>query len=846
MNTLAGIPYALVALVIFLIARAIGGAAAVLAPAAGFVLTFAAGLMLSTFDGMAAVAGLPLARVTFELAAGLLLFSSAFLTLRTLSSKPAQEWTATGLIRTLTVLVLPMAGLLVPLLGNRMFPGAFAPETLRLGLAFALSLYLARHGRTFDLVIAAGLWLLLDSGFFASDGYVSATALAVTPLPYVLLSCCGALIFILSRGGTSKEGNLASSLARDGLIALSVTLTLSFRLVGVSWGLAALASGIITGLAARNKQQRDSTSSMQMLAFESALAVSFAAGLGLGLAGSSPHPAGIAFIAFIALAIPTLRGLVSSGVGKTRERISSLLPTSALPLAMIISMGRENHALMPMTFGLAIACLVALPATSATMAGAIKLRQGKPSWKPLVAVSRRGNATGILAFAYSLADPDQPIRSVCVAATPGSLGPDAAEAEETLVRAVAAGASKGYRILPSMITAASTADGLARAALERRSDCILAGWHENPTPSDPESRSVIDALVRSSPATVISVRKPEIFNRAKRLVFVTMADSMNEDGYREAAAIAIAAWGRHPSGMEAIVVGGEADELASALRIDQDRITAIPAWRDLAEVVQRGGTHTPAFFVAAARPDWPGWNPGTERISMVIADSFPDSALAVFYLKTPSVPGDGADEGNTDRADQEGGKTDTRVSIAGQREDSTSSRTSPGQSTSEGNNGWPPIIQVAIQSGRIMTAMKEAVLVDAISTLTKALFPGDRSTASRMAGDFSTVARTEPIELAPGILLLHAHAKGIAVPALAIGINREGWRLVALDEPVRIVIMLVSPMEAGPAAHLEALTQIAKAIRDHGFALAILDPERSREFSPGSWQKTPPEGSHPD
>ncbi|MFH2114856.1 MAG: PTS sugar transporter subunit IIA, partial [Spirochaetota bacterium] len=138
----------------------------------------------------------------------------------------------------------------------------------------------------------------------------------------------------------------------------------------------------------------------------------------------------------------------------------------------------------------------------------------------------------------------------------------------------------------------------------------------------------------------------------------------------------------------------------------------------------------------------------------------------------------------------------------------------------------------AIQSGRVMTAMREAVLIDAISTLTKALFPSDRTAASRMASDFSAIARTEPIELAPGILLLHAHAKGIAVAALAIGVNTNGWRLVALEAPVRIVIMLVSPVEAGPAAHLEALTQIAKAIRDHGFALAILDPERGKEFSP--------------
>jgi hypothetical protein len=837
MNTFAGPSNALFALVIFLLARTIAGAAAAFARPAGFILAFATGLLLATFPGMNTVPGLPLPRAAAELAAGLLLFSSAFLTLRTLPSRPAPSWTATGLPRTLVAQALPATGVLAPLLGKLLFPGSFSPETLWLGLVLTLSLWLFRQGRPLDLVFAAGVWLVLDFGSFPMAGQLPTKALPVGILPYVLLIGSGSLVFFLSRSGTTKEGGLVWNLARDGLIAASVALTIGFRLVGASWGLAALAGGIITGLAGRNKQQRGSTAMMEALSFEAALACAFAAGLGLRLTDSSLHLSGTALFATAALAIPALRGLMSPGAGKPRERMASLLPSSALPLAMIVSLGMnspgmEGLGLRSLTFGLILAYLAALPSTRSTLAGTVKARQGQARWRPLVAVSRRGNATGILAFAYSLADPDQPIRSVCVAATPGSQGPDAAEAEETLVRAVAAGASKAYRILPSLVTAASTADGLARAALERRSDCILTGWHENPTPSDPESRSVIDALVRLSPATVISVRKPEIFNRAKRLVFVTMAGSMNEEGYREATAIAIAAWGRHPSGMETIVVGGPADELASALRIDQERITTIPAWRDLAETVRRGGSQAPAFFVAAARPDWPGWNPGTERIPLVLVDSFPDSALAVFYLKAPSAPGDAADDEHGSEAGRGDGNARTDRSTAGRRDTPVDSATPTEQAPREGDIAWPPIIQVAIQSGRIMTTMKEAVLVDALSTLTKVLFPGDKTAASRMASDFSTVARTEPIELAPGILLLHAHAKGIAVPALAIGVNRDGWRLVALDEPVRIIIMLVSPVEAGPAAHLEALTQIAKAIRDHGFALAILDPQRNKEFSP--------------
>jgi mannitol/fructose-specific phosphotransferase system IIA component (Ntr-type) len=832
MNTLADIPHALAALVIFLVVRTIAGAAAVFIRPAGFVLAFAAGMMLSSFRGMATLPGHTLAAAGFELAAGLLLFSSAFMTFGNGSSTPGKAWTPAALPRMVLVLVLPAVSLIVPLVAGRFFPGTFSAGVVRTGLMLALSLWLSRHDRPPDLLAAAGVWILLEFLFTPATAGMPANTISAGSLPYLLILGSGGLLFGLGRWAGSRKSSPGWNPARDGVIALSAVMVTGFRLAGASWGLAALAAGIAAGLAGRHAYQQETTMPLQTLVFEAGLASSFALGLGMGLADSSIHPAETVIIAGAILGIAALRGLASAGSLHYRERIASLFPASALPLGMVLSLGMDSPAARSMAFGLALAGLAALPFVGSTTAGPGKSRRGRPGWKPLVAVSRRGNAAGILAFAAALADPDQPIRSVCVAAAPGSTGPDASEAEETLVRAVAAGASSGFRILPSMITASSTSDGLARAALERRSDCIVIGWKDTPTPSDPDSRSVVDALVQTAPTNVISVRKPEIFSQAKRLVFVTMAGSMNDDGYREAAAIAVAAWGRSPSGMEAIVIGGVADELATTLGIDHRQIASIPVWRELPETIRQGGAQQPAFFVAAARPDWPGWNPGTERIPQVLEDSFPEAALTVFYLKAPLAAGEGADD-ETGSAKIAGAGIPHAAATAsletgGAKETSPLDRT-PG---TESLASWPPIIQVAVQGGRILTAMKEAVLVDAISTLTKSLFPNDRTTASRMSSDFSTVARTEPIELAPGILLLHAHARGIAVPALAIGVNKEGWRLVALDEPVKIVIILVSPVEAGPAAHLEALTQIAKSIRDHGFAQALLDPEQSTTFLP--------------
>jgi mannitol/fructose-specific phosphotransferase system IIA component (Ntr-type) len=118
--------------------------------------------------------------------------------------------------------------------------------------------------------------------------------------------------------------------------------------------------------------------------------------------------------------------------------------------------------------------------------------------------------------------------------------------------------------------------------------------------------------------------------------------------------------------------------------------------------------------------------------------------------------------------------------------------------------------------------MSDDALVDAIRLLTDAIFPGDRGASGRLAAELSAVARKEPIELSRGILLLHAHAHGVSMPTLAVGARRAGWPLVALPTPVEIVVILVSPMDAGPEIHLEALTQVALAFRNLGLAERLL------------------------
>jgi len=183
-------------------------------------------------------------------------------------------------------------------------------------------------------------------------------------------------------------------------------------------------------------------------------------------------------------------------------------------------------------------------------------------------------------------------------------------------------------------------------------------------------------------------------------------------------------------------------------------------------------------------------------MSVVLGDAFPEAPMAIFYL-----------------AGEPGGQ-----------DDGTARKPGDGAAAEAGPD-WPPLFLAAASASRILPRMAEPALVDAIRALTATLFPADRAAAAGLAREFSAIARREPIELEPGVLLLHAHSPGLRLPSVAIGARREGWPLSALRRPVTVVVALCSPAEAGPATHLEALTQVATAFRDGDLARRLLSGE---------------------
>lgn len=98
----------------------------------------------------------------------------------------------------------------------------------------------------------------------------------------------------------------------------------------------------------------------------------------------------------------------------------------------------------------------------------------------------------------------------------------------------------------------------------------------------------------------------------------------------------------------------------------------------------------------------------------------------------------------------------------------------------------------------------------------------------------ANLARTsDPIELAPGVALLHAHRDEISQPVVLLGVSRQGWQCADLEYPVRALFILLSVRDQPSERHLEMLYRIAQFVKQ-GHLAKILPPTDTREKTSSS------------
>ncbi|MEI6877338.1 MAG: PTS sugar transporter subunit IIA, partial [Spirochaetota bacterium] len=124
------------------------------------------------------------------------------------------------------------------------------------------------------------------------------------------------------------------------------------------------------------------------------------------------------------------------------------------------------------------------------------------------------------------------------------------------------------------------------------------------------------------------------------------------------------------------------------------------------------------------------------------------------------------------------------------------------------------IFERALAADRVRPRMEEASINDAIRELLRSHFDTDRKALARLTAVFTDIAQKQPIELEPGVLLLHAHVDEAKEPLVFFGARQEGLRLLSLEVPARLVVLLCAPTSQTPEDHLRILGEIARLLKE--------------------------------
>jgi mannitol/fructose-specific phosphotransferase system IIA component (Ntr-type)/nucleotide-binding universal stress UspA family protein len=400
----------------------------------------------------------------------------------------------------------------------------------------------------------------------------------------------------------------------------------------------------------------------------------------------------------------------------------------------------------------------------------------------LVAISNPASIRDLLALAFLLRNKrsDEPIYPVAVVPESANSRLEIAKAENGLAQAVVQGVSAGVPVIPATRVSVNVAEGIIQAAMENRAGAVVLGWNKAPRLAHAFFGSAIDQVILDASELVVVARITKPLNNLSKVALVLPPLVERHPGFRRALAYLANLVSQTGSKLTVYVQKLNGASVIDAMGTTHSRLHAqvveLDSWKSYAQVLDPQGSVGQAFVLFSPRPGENAWHPAVEKLPYRVGEERPDLPLLLFYLP-------------------KGVETDAAV-------------ISDPYAPPTGD-----IFERALASGRVKAKMEETSINDAIRELLRSHFDSDRKVLARLSAVFTDIAQKQPIELEPGVLLLHAHVEEATEPLVFFGARPEGLRLLSLDAPARLVVLLCAPSSQTPEEHLKILGEIARLLK---------------------------------
>ncbi|MCE1195888.1 cation:proton antiporter [bacterium] len=382
-------------------------------------------------------------------------------------------------------------------------------------------------------------------------------------------------------------------------------------------------------------------------------------------------------------------------------------------------------------------------------------------------------------------------------------------AETMLAAAIMQGVASQISVIPVSRFEANVAQGILDSAAEQNADTIIVGWNKPPRLANAFFGSVIDQIVNGGGQMVLVTRALEPFN-ATHIVAILPSYCDAHPGFVRAALAVGDLARKNQAKVHLLVLKGQGIRLARAFK---DAGCAVPiqfveidSWKEIVKELKRLPSAPKLLVLFSARPSEPSWHPAIERLPHRLGEEFPNANLAMIYMASPA----NAQEAESTRAEPAPAREDLSVSV-------------PPKPAASSH-----ILESAIDRGTVRVDMKHAAIADGIFELVSSAFPFDRKRSSKLSARLTEIVQRQPIEIEPGVVLIHDRVEGIDVPVVCLGAHRQGFRISLLEQPVRVIIALLVPEKESAEDHLAFLGEIAHLFKEKNLTerlVAASEPE---------------------
>ncbi|MBP7869416.1 MAG: cation:proton antiporter [Candidatus Hydrogenedentes bacterium] len=416
----------------------------------------------------------------------------------------------------------------------------------------------------------------------------------------------------------------------------------------------------------------------------------------------------------------------------------------------------------------------------------------KTEQRLLIPVANTRTAARLLDLAFVLRDTTRGSRLHPLTIVPdeNDMGAKVAEGENLMAQCLARAASAEIPVEPRVRISTNTADGIVKAAREMHADLALFGWGQDKTVATRIFGTVRKRMLQECPSRLMFCRLVTSLNTTRRLRVPLPPRASQRSDIGDLAAESQRLARQLGAKVHLYICNPEETERMEALfekTIPETPcvVTSLNSWETLRERLLGDLTPDDMVLLPSERPLGTFWRPSMNRLPDIIAERFPQLNLLIAYPALVEY----APPSEYEIPDSISSHLILPVTL---------------------DQAQP--LDMALQTMAARLCDRDAPRNDILELLRQA-------------------AANYPVELVPGIVMLHAHSDSVGSTTILVGAGGAGWSFPGVETPAGTILALISPRSKSPEIHLAALSQLARACREGEFTRAIREPMSAEDIA---------------